>query len=464
MRFVLQVDYEELNLTAPRDTTYEYDGLMSSTSAPSSASSEMIEYLIKKGSRVDASIKWGDHDVNLESHITSHKRPHSEESDANRKKLRRVATCGHFSHFSIATDSSPSGDKGQSSLLAQKENPFDVLFTPEWTFWLDENESSLAPGVCSPVSGRLTKSGSYRRSESCLTAESGHFGTQNSDKALTSSCPNLSGCRTYLGTLSRSGSMKRSDSFSRAGSIRPSTYTASEVTLLFIDIKGFTAECASMPAGLVGEWVSAFYERVDIIAAAHGVSRTEFRGDCCVCVAGAEGCVPAPAISVSPEVDRRSNQATRMLAFAAALHADLATLPGGAAFVAPTTARMGMATGAASFLVSDASMDPDAAAFSSVHGAAEAAAREMETLSAPGAVYVHRSTALKWAAEQRRPPPPIFDCGDKAAHRAAVYDLVAAGFCAVPTAGMAAEAAAAKAAAGRRSAARRLRRSSSAAF
>jgi class 3 adenylate cyclase len=222
--------------------------------------------------------------------------------------------------------------------------------------------------------------------------------------------------------LSRSGSFKRSDSFTRAGSIRPSTHTAPEVTILFIDIKGFTSECAAMPAGRVGEWVSAFYERVDIIAAEHGVSKTEFRGDCCVCVAGAEGAIPAPAISARPADDRRADQATRMLAFAAALHADLATLPGGAAFVAPTAARMGMATGWATFLVSDGESDPDAAAF----------AREMEKLSAPGVVYVHRSAALKWAAEARTPPPPLLESGELGGQRAAVYDLVAEAFRAAP--------------------------------
>ena len=248
--------------------------------------------------------------------------------------------------------------------------------------------------------------------------------------------------------------MKRSDSFTRAGSIRPISYTASTVTILFIDIKGFTAECAAMPAGRVGEWVSAFYERVDIVAAAHGVSRTESRGDCCVCVAGAEGCIPPPAVSASSAHDRRSNQATRMLAFAAALHADLASLPGGAAGVAPTAVRMGMATGGASFLVSDSCADPDAEAFASVHGAAEIAAREMEAESAPGAVFLHRSAALRWAAESRLPPPPMLECGSR---RAAVYDLVAAAFRDAP----AAEAAAA---AGDDCGARRLRRGASATF
>ena len=132
-----------------------------------------------------------------------------------------------------------------------------------------------------------------------------------------------------------------------------------QATLLFIDIKGFTSTCASMTAGSVGEWVAAFYERVDVAAAAHGVSMVEVRGDCCICIAGAEGAVPGRAFAAAA-ADPAASQATRILAFAAALHADLATLPAGAA---ATVARMGVATGEVSLLVSDG-----AAPFASVHG------------------------------------------------------------------------------------------------
>jgi hypothetical protein len=65
-----------------------------------------------------------------------------------------------------------------------------------------------------------------------------------------------------------------------------------------------------------------FFERVDTVAAAQGVSKVEVRGNCCVCVAGAEGAVPYAALAAAP-ADPRHDQATRMLAFAASLHDDL---------------------------------------------------------------------------------------------------------------------------------------------
>jgi hypothetical protein len=40
-----------------------------------------------------------------------------------------------------------------------------------------------------------------------------------------------------------------------------------------------------------------FYVRVDVAAAAHGVSKVEVRGDCCICVAGAAGRVPCRALA-----------------------------------------------------------------------------------------------------------------------------------------------------------------------
>jgi class 3 adenylate cyclase len=202
-----------------------------------------------------------------------------------------------------------------------------------------------------------------------------------------------------------------------------STYSVMTATILLIDIKGFTSQCAEASVGSVGEWVAAFYERVDAAAAAYGVSKVEVRGDCCVCVAGAEGAVPAPAVSAPAAADRRADQATRMLAFAAALHRDLATLPAAVAGAA-TMARMGVATGEAAFLVSDTAADPGAAPFASVLGDTMALAGRMEALAAPGLVYVHRSTADKWAKEVGLAPPAsvVVECKGGVMARAAVLE------------------------------------------
>jgi class 3 adenylate cyclase len=219
---------------------------------------------------------------------------------------------------------------------------------------------------------------------------------------------------------------------SRSPSIRLTTHSLAQVSVLFIDIKGFTSQCAAMSAGRVGEWMADFYERVDTVADAHGVSKVEVRGDCCVCVAGAEGAVPSPALAAA-SADPRRDQATRMLAFAAALHDNLRTLVvGGTA----TAARMGVATGECAFLVSDAAAGAEAARFASVRGEAVARAARMEGMAGPGAVHVHVSTAHKWAAEAGSPPPPTVrvECGGPGLPRAAVFDCAARGFRPAPDA------------------------------
>ena len=243
--------------------------------------------------------------------------------------------------------------------------------------------------------------------------------------------PDIGNEKSLLWTRSCS-SISGSGSLSRAGSIRLGTYTALEITVLFIDIKGFTAQCAAAPAGRVGEWVAAFYERVDAAAAAHGVSKVEVRGDCCVCVAGAEGAVPSRAVAAAAAADRRADQATRMLAFAAALHRDLATLPAAAAPV--TATRMGVATGEAAFLVSDSGSGPDSAPFTSLLGDAAAAAARMEAMADIGELFVHRSTADRWAMEAGRAPPPslLVEFGGGARVLAAVFDCEAGAFRSAP--------------------------------
>ena len=78
------------------------------------------------------------------------------------------------------------------------------------------------------------------------------------------------------------------------------------------------------------------------------MQKVAVRGDCCICVAGLEGSVQFPGTKAVQAPDLMSDQATLMLAFAADLHSSLATLSAGGA---PTTTRMGVATGDITFLV-----------------------------------------------------------------------------------------------------------------
>ena len=57
--------------------------------------------------------------------------------------------------------------------------------------------------------------------------------------------------------------------------LRLRMYCPRKVTVLFADIQGFTAACAAMSAREAGEWVAAFYERVDRAAAPYGIRKAE---------------------------------------------------------------------------------------------------------------------------------------------------------------------------------------------
>jgi class 3 adenylate cyclase len=214
-------------------------------------------------------------------------------------------------------------------------------------------------------------------------------------------------------------------SLPRSGSFRLTTHAVAEVTILFIDIKGFTAQCAASPAGRVGAWVADFYAAVADAAAAHGVTLIETRGDCCVCVVGAEGAVPARAAAAAA-ADPRADQATRTLAFASALHRALAALPAAAGGGA-TAARMGAATGAAAVLIAD---DAGAPFASLMGGDAAAAAARLESLAAAGQLLLHRSTADRWARETGRAPPAsaAVECAGGVGMRAAAFDCAAGAF------------------------------------
>ena len=377
-----QLDYPELNLS-DKDVAYEatfFSGLSFGTSG---YNTKTAKYLTRKGASVDSDIQWCSH-IQDKIDGARQKRPRDSPDDADEpRKLFRFAT---VASFSAAAKNDMRHKIDQCDLSASDNDPYKLL------------------GVSC-----LSKMKLPRRYFDNGSSECSSIGV-----AMSSIETPLHSCK----------SISSSGSFSRNTSVRLSVHTIPKATVLLLDIKGFTAQCAAMSAGRVGEWVASFYERVDAVAAEHGVSKVEVRGDCCVCVAGVEGAVPSRAIAASAAEDRQCDQATRMLAFASALHAALASLP--AAEGGVTTARMGVATGAVSFLVSDA----DAAPFASVYGDAVTMAARMEGLAVPGALYVHRSSADRWAAESRLPPPASewMECEGGGGQRAAVYDCAAGSF------------------------------------
>ena len=230
-----------------------------------------------------------------------------------------------------------------------------------------------------------------------------------------------------------------------------SAHTAQHVTVMFIDIKGFTEGCAEMTALAAGEWVADFYARVDRAAAACGVRKVEVRGDCCICVAGDDEPAEPGAATTEDDDDvlpdgegdgdeparAPPTQATRALAFATALNSDLAGL-GTYGCGRPIRARMGIATGPVAFLVGEAAAAAAAAAldgaslFASVQGDTVNVAARMEALSCPGVAVVHKTAVDQWAAETGRRPPRTACCRvkGKGLQRAAVYDCAAGAFAA----------------------------------
>ena len=130
----MQVDYAELNLEEA-GTAHECDGFTGPPLVRSNTCPHLIHYLIEKGSRMDATIRWG----NVNFHKLPQKRLYDEKNDNGERKFRRLATMGHCSFLSKDQNKSISKNEGA--------NPFDVLATPEWKLWLEANANSLSPSA-----------------------------------------------------------------------------------------------------------------------------------------------------------------------------------------------------------------------------------------------------------------------------------------------------------------------------
>jgi len=194
-------------------------------------------------------------------------------------------------------------------------------------------------------------------------------------------------------------------------------YCPMGVTVLFVDIKGFTTRCGSMDARAAGEWVTAFYKHVDDAAALFGVRKAEVRGDCCICVTGDLADAPCRRLQT---VESASDQVTRMLNFACALYTSLKSL-GGVNNMSPTLVRMGIAFGEVSFLLGGF----EDCQFVSVQGDIVNIAARMEASASVGTVSVHGSAAIRWASEasnRRVPRCRPCECKGKDLQPVATFD------------------------------------------
>ena len=127
---------------------------------------------------------------------------------------------------------------------------------------------------------------------------------------------------------------------SSGSSLLISSHATSKSTVLFIDIQGFSTQCAILSVAEVGIWIAEFYARVGEMSAKHGVCNVEARGDCCVCVCG-----DLPVALQEPRQEETTDQVTRMLGFASDVDEALSSLNSPCI----TRTRMGMATGGCRF-------------------------------------------------------------------------------------------------------------------
>jgi class 3 adenylate cyclase len=200
-------------------------------------------------------------------------------------------------------------------------------------------------------------------------------------------------------------------------SMQLKTYCPTEVSVLFVDIKGFTEACATIRARAVGEWVAAFYTIVNRTATRFGVCKAEVRGDCCICVTGRLADAPCRRLRIT---ESPSRQVTRMLAFASALHMSLSTTTGG------TPTRMGLAFGEVAFI-----LDCHDTGFMSVQGDVVNVAARMEAAARVGTVMVHGPAATRWATEaagRTRPHCETYECKGRGLQHGATFDCERARF------------------------------------
>jgi class 3 adenylate cyclase len=141
--------------------------------------------------------------------------------------------------------------------------------------------------------------------------------------------------------------------------------TTENATVLFIDIKGYTAICNRHTPDDIGKWIANFFNCIRHIASVMAVDIVETRGDCCICKL------------------HIGKHAERMLIFARMLYMALLDVMTPSGFEC-TGVRMGMASGDVVVL--------EMGATRSLQGHAVNMAERMEAASGVGCVCVHASS------------------------------------------------------------------------
>ena len=190
------------------------------------------------------------------------------------------------------------------------------------------------------------------------------------------------------------------------------TYSLKHQTIMFVDLQGFTQQCAKTTPDNVGRWITSFYQIVEKTCKEYRVLLIECRGDCCICAT--EG----------------QQQVTRMLSFSEEVYTHVCSIVvydrGG--HMCATSCKMGVASGEASYLLSTSS--DDLLSFTSVQGDVVNVAARLQSMSRAGHIYVHETSINEWAKEtgKRLPHTKLLKCKGKPAQVVATYDCIRGSF------------------------------------
>jgi hypothetical protein len=160
----------------------------------------------------------------------------------------------------------------------------------------------------------------------------------------------------------------------------------SDLSVLVVDIKNFTATCSILSAGRAGDWTQTFYDCFFRLCDVYQMMFLEKRGDCCIC--SSQGNVKC------------------LLQMAVDLYYNL---------IKTHTLRMGVATGDMQVLLGHN--------FFSVGGSTVRRADSLQSQTKPGFLLMDKPSANKWSKEEYKPRLKTFILGNELLNGVVEYDL-----------------------------------------
>ena len=230
--------------------------------------------------------------------------------------------------------------------------------------------------------------------------------------------PSTAACRACLGETAASY-------FNAQIGLTPQPEVYAKATVLYVDIVNFSRQCTRRRLDQLGDWMQSIHGVVDTLLDQHCVRKVETRGDCVICITGTNYAFPHDPVR-GERLDLASDQATRMLAFAAELGRRLSSLHD-APEDDPTHVRVGIATGPVvlTFILHDGDLLPAKYIF----GNTVNLAARLEQSGRVGHVHVAESTFAQYHQAERQLAPDdvplllsVSDIKSMGMTRSALYD------------------------------------------